>query len=109
MSILIKGEIPKNCLYCRFCVDNEERMCTVCTALNKDFDNGIIVYENRRRDDCPLIELSPHGRLIDADALHIQLIDKELDQLQPWISFDDYREVVQIEDGMDSFIKILKD
>lgn len=88
MSIFIKDmEMPKNCLYCRFCVDNEERMCTVCTALNKDFDNGIIAYENRRRDDCPLIKLPPHGRLIDAERLKGAFLDK-------YIIYDDTLNII---------------
>ena len=63
MSILIKGmEMPINCETCPF--DDG----TYCQAYPKsaemiyDIANGIPTW-------CPLIEIPPHGRLIDADAL----------------------------------------
>ena len=46
MSILIKGmAMPKNCMECPI---------VVCL---------------KTKDDCPLISVHPHGRLIDADAI----------------------------------------
>jgi len=55
MSILIKGmEMPKNCGECSF----------ICKESTCRYGKG---YE--RSDFCPLVELPPHGRLIDADAL----------------------------------------
>lgn len=61
MSVLIKGmAMPIHCSVCKF------------------FDHGdceLLPYgdyiddKHKRRDNCPLIELPPHGRLIDADAL----------------------------------------
>lgn len=55
MSILIKGvDMPKNCVLC-FYRDNFHNYCP---------------YESNKERDCPLIEVpTPHGRLIDADAL----------------------------------------
>lgn len=52
MSVLIKGmKLPKNCFVCRF-------------------KNLEICYE-----DCPLVEVpTPHGRLIDADALSNHMV-----------------------------------
>lgn len=56
MSILIKGiEMPKSCAFCRF--------------------NGAYCYAKGDEDvhstlSCPLIEIPPHGRLIDADTLY---------------------------------------
>ena len=51
MSVLIRGiEMPKNCFTCRF-------------------KNLEICYEG-----CPLIEVPPHGRLIDADALYEHMV-----------------------------------
>lgn len=66
MSILIKGmEMPKSCLECRLYND------PWCMAKNR---NQWRTAYNRppkgeRQNDCPLIEVSQHGRLIDADAL----------------------------------------
>ena len=102
MSILIKMEMPARCDDCKLCKHipiGEYDINVECIPLNR------LANDKGRRKDCPLIELPPHGRLIDADALHIQLIDKELDQLQPWTSFDDYREVVQMIDDAPTIIE----
>lgn len=55
MSVLIKGiNMPKSCALCFY---------------RDDFHN-YCPYEANKERDCPLIEVStPHGRLIDADAL----------------------------------------
>ena len=61
MGVLIKGmKMPKNCDECRFHVDGW------CYVLRPESE------EERKRittNYCPLIEVPPHGRLIDADAL----------------------------------------
>ena len=70
MSVLIKGmEMPKNCYQCRM-VDS-------CQYLWKPYDlddysdlQNMIEEGFTRADNCPLVEVPPHGRLIDADALH---------------------------------------
>lgn len=70
MSILIKGmKMPTNCESCRFWYqdqDSEHNVWNRCTALNH---KEIIPFITERREDCPLIEVLPHGRLIDADEL----------------------------------------
>ncbi len=98
MSILIKGMEMPTCMTCPCC--EEKLYGNLCRITNE-----IVPFSFYRGDKCPLTELPPHGRLIDADALHIQLIDKELDQLQPWISFDDYREVLQMIDDAPTIIE----
>ena len=61
MGVYIKGmEKPKSCEECRFCVNGW------CYVLRPESE------EERKRittNYCPLIEIPPHGRLIDADAL----------------------------------------
>ena len=43
--------------------------CTLVFDISlRDKDNEFM-YEDKRHPNCPLIELPPHGRLIDADAL----------------------------------------
>ena len=64
MGVLIKNmTMPKNCDECRF------RSGAWCTAI----DNWRKGYNKpptgERLDECPLVELPPHGRLIDGDAL----------------------------------------
>ena len=66
MSILIKGmEMPKNCEDCL--LNGFIR----CNLTNTKFELGKI-----KNDDCPLIELPPHGDLIDRDDLMSALLNK---------------------------------
>lgn len=70
MSILIKGmEMPFTCLTCDFhkCAGGVGDFCSLTKRRQFRFKN--------RPKDCPLIELPPHGRLIDAEAL-LSLLDK---------------------------------
>ena len=70
MSVLVKGmEMPKSCFYCPFRkkVNPDDY---VCMALNKEFEETFSLIVGKRHDDCPLIEVPPHGRLIDADAIN---------------------------------------
>ena len=71
MSTLIKGmKMPKMCLNCRFLELSPEHgdFCILTKQVHFRFKN--------RPKDCPLIEIPPHGRLIDADAL---VMDKGID------------------------------
>lgn len=73
MSILIKGmQIPENCKECPleqiYGRDGEVAKC----PLTEQLFSSYLVSETRMAD-CPLIELPPHGRLIDADALMKQI------------------------------------
>ena len=59
MSILIRNmAMPKNCKDCIFCVND---WCVINSRLHRTKEETTNV--------CPLIEIPPHGRLIDADAL----------------------------------------
>lgn len=62
MSILIKGmEMPEHCGDCRFAVDG---WCYVIPETNRQPKLDYIA----RPDWCPIIEVPPHGRLIDKDG-----------------------------------------
>lgn len=66
MSVLIKGmEMPEKCANCPICVAmplGDYVVYHKCTLLN------LLASKRRRRNDCPLIPIPPHGRLKDADA-----------------------------------------
>ena len=66
MSVIVKGmEMPKNCRTCPMLFDGHNyRWCNITGE-----SLGIEETDNGRDEYCPLIELPPHGRLIDADAL----------------------------------------
>ena len=67
MSILIKGmEMPKNCRACPF----EHIAISYCNVIKKStshYPSGKEILTPRHKD-CPLVEIPPHGRLIDADV-----------------------------------------
>lgn len=70
MSILIKDmEMPKSCMNCMFCgfagADCELDLCQITGNAQKHIPHS-------KMPDCPLIEVPPHGRLIDADALKVR-------------------------------------
>ena len=85
MSVLIKGmKMPKNCEDCKISVPIGLLGVGViqhCPLFQRVADE----------DECPLIELPPHGRLIDADALIIDLLDRGIEGLQT----DDFHEIQQ--------------
>ena len=67
MSILIKGmEMPTRCGRCDMCVTEADgdidshKACCITGA--------IIENLGEKMEDCPLVPVPPHGRLIDADA-----------------------------------------
>lgn len=73
MSILINGiEMPKSCWDCFACHDG-------WCIINQKIEGHRTVTHS-----CPLIEVQPHGRLIDADALLESI--KEAKKKQPEIS-----------------------
>lgn len=72
MSILIKREMPKGCWACPFAVGKHYE----CLFTKKSYNWGLTT----RPSDCPLVEVpTPHGRLIDADALKQEGADVHMD------------------------------
>jgi len=80
MSIILKGiDMPKSCGKCEFNYNLEGGSYEwwECVILHDDINQF-----DTRRTDCPLIEIpTPHGRLIDADALELE---KEVELADDW-------------------------
>ena len=79
MSVLVKGmEMPKGCFYCTFRqkVNPDE---IFCWAMRENYEETFSETIDGRHKDCPLVEVSPHGRLIDADALEDSLGIEDID------------------------------
>lgn len=77
MSILIKGmEIPENCKTCPFIRNEygleeyEEIYYCRCSLTQMPPKNPAFA----RSKNCPLVEIPPHGRLIDADEMFIEFV-----------------------------------
>ena len=71
-GIYIHGmEMPKSCNKCELMINCDacEGWECYCTALSKSIGYESEIFTDKRREDCPLIPVPPHGRLIDADAL----------------------------------------
>lgn len=69
-GIYIPGmEMPTTCFECPFMF--ARRYC--CADLTLDLYQGDYEELKGRVDGCPLVPVSPHGRLIDADALDADL------------------------------------
>lgn len=80
MSILIRGmKMPTNCYVCPFC----DYVSARCDAVKGTPYTPPNRYEVTA-EWCPLIELPPHGRLIDADALIARI--RRAKELQPELS-----------------------
>lgn len=72
MSILIPGMgMPRKCNDCLFerweCEYGYYCLVIPYTEIGSDWTEAI--RKTGRREDCPLVIVPPHGRLIDADAL----------------------------------------
>lgn len=73
MSILIKGmEMPESCGACPLeQLYGRDGEVAKCPLTEKIFSSYLV--SEIRMSDCPLIELPPHGDLIDRDALMKQI------------------------------------
>ena len=75
MSVLINMEMPTSCRKCRLkmnCDDCEGWEC-VCVPLHQQIGYLGDLLADKRREDCPLVPVPSHGRLIDKDALEADI------------------------------------
>lgn len=74
MSIMIKDiDMPKNCYSCWLGHKCPKYEALLWNEISKE-----------RKADCPLIELPPHGRLIDADEL-LRVAWESFDVVPRWM------------------------
>lgn len=77
MSFIVKGiDFPEKCGDCPCCVDYDNEDCVYYEKYHTGMfcsaqDSAPDVYDiHEKLNNCPLVEIpTPHGRLIDADAL----------------------------------------
>ena len=74
MSILINVEMPQSCSKCPFA---QEWVCVINRGLKRNIPENEVTTNY-----CPLIEIKPHGRLIDADAFK-KYISVSFDEIAP--------------------------
>ena len=64
MGVYIKGmDMPKSCIKCKLCVSYK------CVPTGEIRWSDEFDYDSKRFENCPLVPVPPHRRLIDADAL----------------------------------------
>lgn len=87
MSIVIRSmnmEMPSKCIECKLMrrcgKDDLDYVCMPARVYVEDLTNAC----KPRPEYCPLVELPPHGRLIDADALIVRI--RRAKELQPELS-----------------------
>ena len=93
MGIFIKGmKMPKNCEECDFAIveDVDFDYSLYCKCSKKYCDLDALWHPIGW--NCPLVEVPPHGDLVDRDVLMTEVMDSDLDHLQR----DDWKEVIQI-------------
>ena len=112
MAVLIKGmEMPKSCAGCYMFlhgIDMEGHLWQECALKERDLDDPFGIG---KPDWCPLVEVPPHGRLIDADALKDNWTHKDLDLFsQGWGWLRDLNQaptVIPAETTLENEIKII--
>ena len=94
-GIYIPGmNLPKDCPMCPMSHWNAGGSfsgCEIVAGKKYAMDDEDYRNSNERPDWCPIIEIPPHGRLIEADALIVDLMDRGVEGVQT----DDLHEVQQ--------------
>ena len=72
MSVLINMEMPPSCGACRFCAGIADTDCGPCAWCDVDGKGRVA----DTRQDCPLVPVPPHGRLIIKDG---EIIEQQSD------------------------------
>ena len=91
MSIIIMGkDKPVNCVKCDFRVNNTS-YCRI--------EKTLCSPNSEPKEWCPLIELPPHGRLIDADAFERRcMFDSAVEDMQDTIyALRDFPTIIEAE------------
>ena len=103
MSVLIKGmEMPKDCEWCPLCENIGDLGCSV---------KHLVILRRHGQDKpswCPLIEIPPHGRLIDASQIPYIDLNSDMPQskVRVWVAFKDRIErvptIIEAEEGAEA-------
>lgn len=76
-DILIRMEMPKSCADCHdadlpTAIAWLEAKCPYAYGMNKP---GVYDLRHKRHPDCPLVELPPHGDLIDQEKIYAEAVE----------------------------------
>ena len=79
MSVLIKGMEMPSCNDCPLAGDFKCNLMPSIPALCKEYD--MAVQNGKRLNNCPLVEIPPHGDLIDRNKLYEKTAEWEAQAL----------------------------
>lgn len=88
MSVLIKGaKVPKSCAECDFIEYDDEYEYEYWCPITR---SNVEEYTAEKPASCPLVEIPPHGRLIDASEMAIKFNCRDIDittvkKLHEWL------------------------
>ena len=98
MSILIKGmEMPTDCDNCSFFDDRFDYPSCNVTGYSRGYNWN---PRGQRMPDCPIIEVPPHGRLIDADVLREAIGKSEEIAMREYNELSDEKKECEYEQGV---------
>lgn len=100
-DLLIKGmKMPTGCAFCKIKKRNGKQM--ICPLLNEEWDISDLMSLDHRLENCPLIEVPPHGRLGDLDKLEKMFADIDsapyscFDGEEPFYSAEDAAHIIRL-------------
>lgn len=97
-GIYIPMEMPTNCAECPVNME-------VCKRGYKYLIEHMELYD-KRADDCPVITVPDHGRLIDADAFALGVINSFMDCAD---LFDNANSLAKAAEITDAFVRDIND
>jgi len=74
-------EMPSKCSDCDFAIETYDGSGVYACIITEE--RLVKLHWNKRREDCPLVPIPPHGRLIDLDML-IKEINERIEAAIRW-------------------------
>lgn len=100
-DLLIKCmEMPKGCAFCKIKQRNGKKM--ICPLCDEEWDIRYPTSADHRLENCPLVEVPPHGRLGDLDKLEKMFADIDsapyscFDGAEPFYSAEDAVHIIRL-------------
>lgn len=84
-GVYINMEMPKGCAFCKISRRNGKKMvCPLCFERG-EWDIRDPMSADHRLDDCPLVSVPDHGRLVDKDTVctECRRVAEEYDGIYP--------------------------
>lgn len=102
MGVYIKSmEMPTSCYNCTFCEQTDFYASPYCRISDDDDMMSINEIRSKRRDNCPLVPVPPHGDLIERDYLISFCVRNKTDEWNKQVvttyakALDEFEDIVQ--------------